>query len=137
MPFSRIGSGWLFQQNLVNPRTGRIIGRVAVSLVADRFSRVIVGFDMTVDVLKHTAVALALLNAATEKVGYGRELGLHVVAGEWPSGRPDIVRLAPNSFDYDAQWAPIAGGIAVQLGSPCLSANLVSSRRSSDGTTRS
>ena len=104
---------------LVHPRTGRIIGRVAVTLVVDRFSRLIIGCAMTVDVSRHTAVALALLNAATEKVGYGRELGLHVATGEWPSGRPDIVRLAPNSFDNDAQWAPIAGlGIAIQLGSP-------------------
>ncbi len=63
----------------------RIIGRPILYLIVDVFSRLIVGFAVTLEAPSYTAAMLALENAATDKVEYCRTLGIEISEDEWPS----------------------------------------------------
>lgn len=63
----------------------RIIGRPVLYLIVDVFSRLIVGFAVTLEAPSYAAAMLAVENAATDKVEYCRSLGIEISEEEWPS----------------------------------------------------
>lgn len=68
----------------------RLVGRPVLYLVVDVFSRLIVGFAVTLEAPSYAAAMLALENAATDKVAYCQSLGIEISEDEWPSAHlPD------------------------------------------------
>ena len=63
----------------------RLIGRPTLYLIVDVFSRLIVGFAVTLESPSYAAAMLALENAATDKVVYCRQYGISICEEEWPS----------------------------------------------------
>lgn len=62
----------------------RIIGRPVLYLVVDVFSRLIVGFNVSLEGPSWLGASLALLNAATDKVKFSQEFGISIDPHEWP-----------------------------------------------------
>ncbi len=78
---------------VVDPFTGKPLGRPTLYFVVDVFSSLIAGFNLTLDSPKYMAMSLALLNAMMYKPDYGQEIGIEIAAEEWPSwGLPELVR---------------------------------------------
>ncbi|XWK90297.1 MAG: transposase family protein [Phormidium sp.] len=63
----------------------RIIGRPIIYLVVDVFSRLIVGFSVSLEGPSWLGAMLALLNATTDKVQFCREYGIEITPEQWPS----------------------------------------------------
>lgn len=62
----------------------RVIGRPTVYFVTDVFSGMIAGFSVTMENNSYWAAALALENAALDKVEYCAQLGISIESREWP-----------------------------------------------------
>lgn len=63
----------------------RIIGRPIIYLVVDVFSRLIVGFSVSLEGPSWLGAMLALLNATTDKVQFCQEYGIEITPEQWPS----------------------------------------------------
>lgn len=61
----------------------RIIGRPVLYLVVDVFSRLIVGFSVSLEGPSWLGAALALENATTDKVKFCAEYGITITAQQW------------------------------------------------------
>ncbi|PMB54242.1 hypothetical protein CEN39_00040 [Fischerella thermalis CCMEE 5201] len=61
-----------------------IIGRPTLYLVIDVFSRMIVGFAVTLEPASWLGAMLALENTITEKVEFCRTYGIEIIDWEWP-----------------------------------------------------
>jgi len=61
----------------------RIIGRPYLYVVVDVFSRLIVGFCLTLDPPSWLSAALAIENATTDKVAFCAEHGISITLDEW------------------------------------------------------
>jgi len=61
----------------------RIIGRPVLYLVVDLFSRMIVGFSVSLEGPSWLGASLALENATTDKVKFCQEFGITITADEW------------------------------------------------------
>lgn len=62
----------------------RIIGRPVLYLVVDIFSRLIVGFSVSLEGPSWLGASLALENATTDKVKFCQEFGITITPEEWP-----------------------------------------------------
>ncbi|NJM19741.1 MAG: transposase [Richelia sp. SM1_7_0] len=62
----------------------RIIGRPILYLIVDLFSRLIVGFNISLEGPSWLGAALALENATTDKVKFCAEHGISITAEQWP-----------------------------------------------------
>ncbi|HEY9711705.1 MAG TPA: Mu transposase C-terminal domain-containing protein, partial [Oculatellaceae cyanobacterium] len=62
----------------------RIIGRPVLYLLVDVFSRLIVGFSVSLEGPSWLGAALALENATTDKVKFCASLGISILAEQWP-----------------------------------------------------
>ena len=62
----------------------RIIGRPVLYLIVDVFSRLIVGFNISLEGPSWLGAALALENATTDKVKFCAEYGISITAQQWP-----------------------------------------------------
>ena len=63
----------------------KVIGRATLYLVVDVFSGMIAGFYAGLENPSFLAAALAIENAATDKVGFCADYGIQITAEEWPS----------------------------------------------------
>lgn len=63
----------------------RIIGRPVIYLVIDTFSRLIVGFSVSLEGPSWLGAMLALENATKDKVQFCREYGIEITEEQWPS----------------------------------------------------
>lgn len=61
-----------------------LIGRPVIYIVIDTFSRLIVGFAVTLEGPSWAGAKLALENAFKNKVDYCRGLGINITEDEWP-----------------------------------------------------
>lgn len=64
---------------------GKVIGRATIYLIVDVFSGLIAGFYAGLENASYLAAALALENAATDKVAFCAAHGISISAEEWPS----------------------------------------------------
>lgn len=85
------GPGSLFQidstiadLNLIGTIDHRPIGRPVLYLVIDVFSRMIVGFAITLENPSYVAAMMAIENAAQDKVKYCAEYGITIQREDWP-----------------------------------------------------
>lgn len=62
----------------------RVIGRPVLYLIVDVFSRLIVGFSVSLEGPSWLGAALALLNATTDKVKFCASYGISITAEQWP-----------------------------------------------------
>ncbi len=62
----------------------RIIGRPTLYFLVDVFSRSIVGFNVTTENASYLAAALAIENAASDKVGFCERHGITISREDWP-----------------------------------------------------
>ncbi|BAY26828.1 HMG-I and HMG-Y, DNA-binding domain-containing protein [Calothrix sp. NIES-2100] len=62
----------------------RIIGRPVLYLVVDTFSRMIVGFSVSLEGPSWLGASLALENATTDKVKFCQEFGIQITTEDWP-----------------------------------------------------
>lgn len=70
----------------------RVIGRATIYLIVDVFSGLIAGFYAGLENASYLAAALALENAATDKVAICAAHGIPISAQEWPSQHlPEIL----------------------------------------------
>lgn len=87
------GSGSVFQFDATVPGIYlvssldplRIIGRPVLYLVIDVFSRLIVGFSVSLEGPSWTGAMLALENAMTDKVAFCQRYGITISPSQWPS----------------------------------------------------
>ena len=63
----------------------RIIERPTLYLIVDVFTRMIVGFCVVIENASYCSAALALQNAAQDKVEYCASYGIKISEAEWPS----------------------------------------------------
>lgn len=61
-----------------------LIGRPVIYIVIDTFSRLIVGFAVTLEGPSWAGAKLALENAFKNKVEYCREIGINITEDKWP-----------------------------------------------------
>jgi transposase InsO family protein len=61
----------------------RIIGRPVLYLIVDVFSRLIVGFSVSLEGPSWLGASLALENATTDKVEFCQEYGITITAAQW------------------------------------------------------
>ncbi len=62
----------------------RIIGRPTLYFLVDVFSRMIVGFNVTTENASYQAAALAIENAASDKVEFCEHYGITISREDWP-----------------------------------------------------
>ncbi|BAY95297.1 MULTISPECIES: Mu transposase C-terminal domain-containing protein [unclassified Tolypothrix] len=63
----------------------RLIGRPVIYLVVDVFSRLIVGFSVSLEGPSWLGAMLALENATANKVKFCQEYGIEITEAQWPS----------------------------------------------------
>ena len=61
-----------------------IIGRPVIYIVVDVFSRMIVGFSITLEGPNWSGAKLALENAFSDKVDFCKKFGIEITEAEWP-----------------------------------------------------
>ncbi len=72
--------------HLVSSRDrSRLIGRPVIYIIIDVFTRLIVGFSVSLEGPSWVGMMLALENAAADKVAFCREYGIDITEDEWPS----------------------------------------------------
>lgn len=93
----------------------RIIGRPVVYLCVDIFSRMIVGFSVTLEGPSWLGAMLALDNVVTDKVEYCAEYGITISAGEWPCHQlPKSIHADRGEFEgFNADRLPNSLGVDV------------------------
>jgi putative transposase len=106
------GPGALYQGDstigdihLVSSRDrSRLIGRPVIYVIIDVFSRLIVGFSVSLEGPSWLGMALALYNATVDKVAYCKEYGIDITQDMWPSyGLPEAVLGDRGELEgYDA-----------------------------------
>lgn len=70
----------------------RIVGRPTLYFVIDVFSRMIVGLHVGLEAPSWVGAMSALVNAASDKVGFCRAFGITIEPEDWPSqGLPDVL----------------------------------------------
>lgn len=81
-----------------------IIGRPTLYLVIDVFSRLIVGFVVTLEPPSWLAAMLALENATVPKVEFCSRYGIEITESEWPSHHlPEVILADRGEFEgYNA-----------------------------------
>jgi putative transposase len=62
----------------------RIIGRPVIYIVVDVFSRLIVGFAVTLEGPSWAGAKLALENAFSDKVAFCKQFGIEITEADWP-----------------------------------------------------
>jgi Mu transposase, C-terminal len=94
------GPGTLYQGDstigdihLVSSRDrSRLIGRPVIYVIIDVFSRLIVGFSVSLQGPSWLGMALALYNATVDKVAYCKGYGIDITEDMWPSyGLPEAI----------------------------------------------
>jgi putative transposase len=98
----------------------RIIGRPVVYLCVDIFSRMIVGFSVTLEGPSWLGAMLALDNVVTDKVAYCAEYGITISAREWPCHHlPKSIHADRGQFEgFDADRLPNSLGVDVHNTAP-------------------
>lgn len=89
------GPGSLYQGDstigdihLVSSRNrSRLIGRPVIYIIIDVFTRMIVGFSVSLEGPSWLGMMLALYNATVDKVAYCKEYGIDITHDMWPSNR--------------------------------------------------
>lgn len=89
------GPGSLYQGDatsgdihLVSSRDrSRLIGRPIIYVIIDVFTRLIVGFSVSLEGPSWVGMMLALYNATVDKVAYCKEYGIDITDDMWPSNR--------------------------------------------------
>lgn len=83
---------------------GRIIGRPVIYLVTDTFSRMIVGFNVSLEGPSWLGAMLALENVVVDKVAYCQVYGITIREDEWPCrSLPKTLVADRGEFEgYDA-----------------------------------
>jgi putative transposase len=89
------GPGSLYQGDstigdihLVSSRDrSRLIGRPVIYVIIDVFTRLIVGFSVSLEGPSWLGMMLALYNATVDKVAYCKEYGIDITQDMWPSDR--------------------------------------------------
>ncbi len=89
------GPGFLYQGDstigdihLVSSRDrSRLIGRPIIYVIIDVFTRLIVGFSVSLQGPSWLGMMLALYNATVDKVAYCKEYGIDITQDMWPSNR--------------------------------------------------
>lgn len=61
-----------------------VIGRPAIYAVIDKFSRLICGIYIGLESGSYVGAMMALLNAATDKVGFCKQYGIEITEEDWP-----------------------------------------------------
>lgn len=94
------GPGSLYQGDatigdihLVSSRDrSRLIGRPVIYILIDVFTRLIVGFSVSLEGPSWVGMMLALYNATVDKVAYCKEYGIDITKDMWPSrGLPEAI----------------------------------------------
>jgi putative transposase len=78
---------------LVHPLDGaRLVGRPILYLVTDVFTRLFVGFSLTLENPSYVSAMVALLNAAEDKVAFCAAHGISITPDAWPARHlPEMV----------------------------------------------
>lgn len=92
-----------------------IIGRPTLYLVIDVFSRLIVGFAVTLEAPSWLGAMLALENATADKVEFCARYGIEITEAEWPSHHlPEAILADRGEFEgYNAN--NLVGTLGVQV----------------------
>ncbi len=61
-----------------------VIGRPAIYVVIDKFSRMICGYYVGLETGSYAGAMMALLNTATDKVEFCKQYGIDILKKEWP-----------------------------------------------------
>src|SRR6266496_5113326 len=79
--------------HLVSSRDrSRLIGRPVIYIIIDVFTRLIVGFSVSLEGPSWVGMMLALYNATVDKVAYCKEYGIDITQDMWPSyGLPEAI----------------------------------------------
>lgn len=106
------GPGFLYQGDstigdihLVSSRDrSRLIGRPVIYVIIDVFTRMIVGFSVSLEGPSWLGMMLALYNATVDKVAYCKEYGIDITQDMWPShGLPEAILGDRGELEgYDA-----------------------------------
>lgn len=62
----------------------RVVGRATLYVVIDVFSRMIVGFSVTMEAPSWVGAMMALANAVTDKVAFCAKFGITIAPEDWP-----------------------------------------------------
>jgi len=74
--------------HLVSSRDrSRLIGKPVIYVIIDVFTRLIVGFSVSLEGPSWVGMMLALYNATVDKVAYCKEYGIDITEDMWPSHR--------------------------------------------------
>jgi putative transposase len=97
-----------------------IIGRPVIYIVKDVFSRLVVGFSITLEGPSWLGAMLALENAVANKVTFCREHGIEITEDQWPSHHlPKRLRADRGEFEgYNADNLVDGLNIKVQNTAP-------------------
>jgi putative transposase len=92
-----------------------IIGRPVIYIVKDVFSRLVVGFSITLEGPSWLGAMLALENAVANKVTFCREHGIEITEDQWPAHHlPKRLRADRGEFEgYNAD--NLADGLNIKV----------------------
>jgi hypothetical protein len=97
-----------------------LVGRPTIYMVRDIFSRLIVGFNITLEHAGWIGGMCALENALTDKVEYCQRYGIKVRKEEWPANHLPSSLLADRAefMGHIADYLPKSLGIAISNTAP-------------------
>ena len=93
----------------------RIIGRPVIYLVVDVFSRLIVGFSVSLEGPSWLGAMLALENAAADKVSFCREYGVEITEPQWPAHHLPEAILADRGELLSANANQMVNALGIRI----------------------
>jgi len=93
----------------------RIIGRPIIYLVVDTFSRMIVGFSVSLEGPSWLGAMLALENATKDKVEFGREYGIEISYEQWPCHHLPEAILADRGELLSTKADNLVNALGIQI----------------------
>ena len=101
-------------------RRHQIVGRPTIYVVADAFSRMIVGLYVGLESPSWTGAMAAIANTASDKVAYCKEYGIEIRDDEWPCAYLPSVILADRGelFSRNSDRLVTELGVTVENSAP-------------------
>lgn len=93
----------------------RIIGRPVIYLIVDVFSRLIVGFSVSLEGPSWLGAMLALENAAADKVPFCQEYGVEITESQWPAHHLPEAILADRGELLSANANQMVNALGIRI----------------------
>ncbi len=93
----------------------RIIGRPVIYLIVDTFSRLIVGFSVSLEGPSWLGAMLALSNATADKVQFCQEYGIEITQDQWPTHHLPEAILADRGELLSANANNLVNALGIRI----------------------